>query len=124
MTAGVYADCPDPSHRDPAKAIVLIQHALRLSLNPTYLTVLALAYFRSGDLEKAVAAQRQAVESPAFPSCYRDEATQQLHAYEAALAARRHQIPRPERCGWPRDASAGTMLFAQGVIHCVPRFVS
>ena len=33
------------SLRNPAKAIVLIKHALTLSPNPTYLTVLALAYF-------------------------------------------------------------------------------
>jgi tetratricopeptide (TPR) repeat protein len=89
MAAGVYADCPDPSLRNPARAIVLIKHALALSPNPTYLTVLALAYFRSGDLEKAVIAQRQAVESPAFHPGYHDEAVQQLHSYEATLAARR-----------------------------------
>jgi tetratricopeptide (TPR) repeat protein len=90
MAAGVYVDCPDASWRDPAKAIALIKHAMTLSPNPTYLTVLALAYFRSGDLDKAVAEQRQAVESPAFPPGYREEALRQLHDYEAALAARKH----------------------------------
>lgn len=90
MTAGVYADCPDPARRDPAKAILLIQHPIELSPDPTYLTVLALAYFRSGDLEKAVAAQKQALVSSAFPPAYRDEALRALHDYEAALAAQRH----------------------------------
>lgn len=90
LAAGVYADCPDSSLRDPAKAIALIQHAIALSPNPTYLTVLALAYYRSGDPEKAAAVQRQAVESPAFPPGYREEAVRQLHDYEEALAGRKH----------------------------------
>jgi len=87
MEAGVYADCPDSSQRDPAKAIALINRAMSLSPNPTYLTVLALAYFRSGELEKAVATQRQAIKSPRFPPGYRDEALRQLRDYEKALAA-------------------------------------
>jgi hypothetical protein len=49
--------------------------------------VLALAYFRSGNLEGAVATQRQALESPRFPPDYREEARQQLHEYEGALAS-------------------------------------
>ena len=56
---------------------------------PAYLTVLARAYFRSGKLEQAVVTQRQALESPSFPPAYRDEATRQLHEYEAALASRK-----------------------------------
>ena len=87
MAAGVYADCPDPTQRNPAKAIALINHAMALSPNPTYLTVLALAYFRSGDLEKAVRSQKQAVESPLFPPGYRDDALRQLYVYEHALAS-------------------------------------
>ena len=87
MAAGVYADCPDPSHRDQAKAIELINRAMALSPNPTYLTVLALAYFRSGDLERAVTSQKQAVESPQFPPGYRDDALRQLQIYKKALAA-------------------------------------
>lgn len=90
MAAGVYADCPDPARRDPAKAIALIKQAIELSPNPTYLTVLALAYFRSGDLDKAIATQRQAVESSTFPPAYHEEALRTLHDYEAALAAQKH----------------------------------
>ena len=90
MEAGVYADCPDSSQRDPAKAIALINRAISLSSNPTYLTVLALAYFRSGELEKAVASQRKAVESPLFPAGYRDDALRQLHVYEQRLATEKH----------------------------------
>ena len=90
MAAGVYVDCPDASWRDPAKAIVVIKQAITLSPNPTYLTVLDLAYFRSGNLNKAVAAQRQAVDSPSFAPGYREEAPRQLHDYEIALAARKH----------------------------------
>lgn len=87
QAAGIYSDCPDPTFRDQDKAIALIEHAIALDKNPTYLTVLALAYFRSGRLEQAVATQKQAVESPRFPPGYRDEAIRQLHEYEAALAA-------------------------------------
>ena len=90
LEAGVYANCPDTARRDPAKAIALIEHAMTLSPNPTYLTVLALAYSLSGDLDKAVAVQRKAVESPDFPPDYKEEAVRQLHDYEAALAAQRH----------------------------------
>ena len=91
QAAGVYADCPDPAHRNPEKAVALIEHAIALDVeHPTYLTVLALAYFRSGKLEKAVVTQRQALESPKFPPAYREEAIAQLREYERALAAQNH----------------------------------
>jgi hypothetical protein len=91
LAAGVYADCPDSAFRDPEKAISLIQHAIALDVeHPTYLTVLALAYFRSGKLEQAVVTQRQALESPRFPPAYREEATRQLQEYEGAFATRKH----------------------------------
>ena len=91
QAAGVYVDCPDPAYRNPEKAVALIEHAVALDVeHPTYLTVLALAYFRSGKLEKAVVTQRQALESPKFPPGYREEATAQLREYERALAAQKH----------------------------------
>src|SRR5207302_1871643 len=91
QATGVYVDCPDPAYRNPEKAVALIEHAVALDVeHPTYLTVLALAYFRSGQLEKAVVTQRQALESPKFPPGYREEATAQLREYERALTARRH----------------------------------
>src|SRR5258708_15294942 len=91
QAAGVYEDCPDPTHRNPEKAIALIEHAIALDIeHPAYLTVLALAYFRSGKLEKAVDTQRQALESPKFPPGYREEAMNQLRQYEKALAAAKH----------------------------------
>jgi tetratricopeptide (TPR) repeat protein len=91
QAAGVYVDCSDPAYRNPEKAVALIEHAIALDVeHPTYLTVLALAYFRSGQLEKAVVTQRQALESPKFPPGYREEATAQLHEYERALAAQNH----------------------------------
>ena len=91
LEAGVYADCPDPTYRDPEKAIALIEHAIALDTeHPTYLTVLALAYFRSGKLQKAVDTQRQALESPRFPPGYREEATSQLREYEKAVAGQKH----------------------------------
>lgn len=86
LEAGVYVDCPDPANRDLAKGIGLIEHALALSPNPVYTTVLALAYFRSGELEKAVVTQKQALESPRFPPAYREDALRQLQEYENAVA--------------------------------------
>jgi tetratricopeptide (TPR) repeat protein len=91
QAAGVYVDCPDPAYRNPEKAVALIEHAIALDVeHPTYLTVLALAYFRSGKLEKAVVTQRQALGSPKFPLGYREEATAQLREYERAVAAQKH----------------------------------
>jgi hypothetical protein len=72
------------------KAASLIEHAIALDVeHPTYLTVLALAYFRSGKLEQVVVTQRQVFESPRFPAAYREEAIRQLQEYEAALATRK-----------------------------------
>ena len=90
QAAGIYSDCPDPAFRDQAKAIALIEEAIALDKNPTRLTVLAMAYFRSGRLEEAVAAQKQAVESPEFPPGYREDAVRQLHEFEDALTAQKH----------------------------------
>jgi tetratricopeptide (TPR) repeat protein len=90
QAAGIYSGCTDPTFRDQAKAIALIENAIALDKNPTYLTVLAMAYFRSGRLEEAVATQKQAVESPKFPPGYREEALRQLHEFEGALAAQKH----------------------------------
>lgn len=88
LWAGVYANCPDRSFRDQQKAISLIQRAIVLDSgrHPTYLTVLALAYFRSGQVEKAVSTQKSALASPDFPPGYRDEAARQLDRYEKAGA--------------------------------------
>ena len=80
---------PIPAGRDPQKAIVLIERAIALSPNPAYLTVLALAYFRSGNLERAVTTQKQALASPGFPPGYREEALRQLQQYQSALAAQK-----------------------------------
>src|SRR5256886_1122288 len=91
QAAGVYVDCPDPAYRNPEKAVALIEHAVALDIeHPTYLTVLALAYFRSGMPAKALVTQRQALESPKFPAGYREEAAAQLREYERALAAQKH----------------------------------
>jgi cytochrome c-type biogenesis protein CcmH/NrfG len=68
----------------------LIEHAIALDVkHPTYLTVLALAYFRNGEFERAVIAQRRALESPLFPPSYREEGANQLREYERALASQK-----------------------------------
>jgi len=90
LEASIYADCPDVQFRNQEKAIALMEHAIALDVQHlTYLTVLALAYSRLGQLEKAVVTQKQALESPLFPPSYREEATNQLHVYERALAAQK-----------------------------------
>jgi tetratricopeptide (TPR) repeat protein len=91
LLAGVYADCPDPGYRDQQKAIDAIQRAIELDSgrHPLYLTVLALAYFRSGQLEDAVASQKKALASPGFPPGYRDGAVKQLDEYQKAVDQRR-----------------------------------
>jgi tetratricopeptide (TPR) repeat protein len=90
LEASIYADCPDPQFRNQQKAVRLIEHAIALDGgHPTYLTVLALAYFRLGQLGKAVTTQKQALESPQFPPSYREEAANQLHEYERALDAQK-----------------------------------
>jgi tetratricopeptide (TPR) repeat protein len=89
LLAGIYTNCPDPKYRDQEKAITLIKHAIALDSgrHPTYLTVLALAYFRLGEFEKAVAIQKEALASANFPPDYRDEAAKQLDQYEKAIDA-------------------------------------
>lgn len=89
LLAGVYANCPDAKYRNQEEAIRLIKHAIALDSgrHPTYLTVLALAYFRSGQLEKAAATQKEALASADFPPAYRNEATNQLDQYEKAIEA-------------------------------------
>ena len=69
LLSGVYADCPEPRYRDPEKAITVIKHAIAIDSghHPTYLTVLALAYFRSGEFQKAVATQKEVMASANFP---------------------------------------------------------
>jgi len=57
--------------------------------HPVYVTVLASAYSRSGQIEKAIITQRRALESPEFPPGYREEAANQLQKYERALAAQK-----------------------------------
>jgi tetratricopeptide (TPR) repeat protein len=75
----------EPYNQSAGKAIGLIGQAIALDDNPTYLTVLAAAYYRSGELEKAAATQRRAIESAKSPPGYREGALLQLREYEAAI---------------------------------------
>jgi tetratricopeptide (TPR) repeat protein len=93
LPAGVYVDCPDPARPRSEGAIALIEHAIALSANPTHFTILGLAYFRAGNLERAVVTQRQTLETPEFPPGYREEDFRQLQGYESALAARSIEHP-------------------------------
>lgn len=87
LESGVYANCPDPAYRDPRRAIAAARRAIALDpLRPTLLTILAGAYERSGDLQRAIKAQRRALASPRFPPGYRQDCERQLRHYEQALA--------------------------------------
>jgi hypothetical protein len=90
QAARILADCSDPEGRDPKKAIALALQALDLDLgHPPYLTTLALAYFRDGQIDKAVATQRQALEHPLFPNDRRAEGEAELRLYQDAAGAPR-----------------------------------
>jgi hypothetical protein len=87
--ASLYANCADSLQRNPQKAIAAAQKAVSLdSSHPTYLTILASAYARNGQLEQAIAAQKKALDSPNFPPGpgYRPDAIRYLKELEQALA--------------------------------------
>jgi len=91
MQAGVYSGCADPAIQNLDRATELISKAIELDpQHPTYLTVLAECYERSGRFAEAVLAQKKAIESPVFPPAYRDGAIKQLEQYQEA--ARTHAI--------------------------------
>ena len=88
--AKLYADCSDSLQRNPKKAIAAAKKAIALdSSQPTYLTLLASAYARSGQLDKAIAAQKKALSSPNFPPDYRKEATKYLEQLEQMLSQKK-----------------------------------
>ncbi|MES2329389.1 MAG: tetratricopeptide repeat protein [Bacteroidota bacterium] len=90
--ASLYANCGDSLQRNPQKAVAAAQMAVSLdSTHPTYLTILASAYARNGQLEEAIAAQRKALDSRNFPPGpgYRPDAIKYLKELEQALAEKR-----------------------------------
>jgi hypothetical protein len=87
--AGLYANCPDSSMQNPKKAIALAEKAISLDKShPAYLTLLASAYARDGQIEKAIIAQKKAIDSPNFPPGYRIEAMNYLKQLELQLASK------------------------------------
>jgi hypothetical protein len=88
--AGLYANCPDSSMRDPKKAIILAERAISLDRShPTYLTLLASAYASDGQIEMAIITQKKALDSPEFPPGYRYEAVNYLKQLEQKLAVKK-----------------------------------
>ncbi len=88
--AGLYANCSDSTMQNPKKAIALAEKAISLDRNhPTYLTILASAYASDGQIEMAIAAQKKALDSPNFPSGYRNEAINYLKQLEHRLAIKK-----------------------------------
>src|SRR5262245_21780955 len=75
VQASIYTSCPDTRYQDLQKAIAAAQRAIALDgERPTFLTILATAYAKGGQLEEAVKAQKQAVDHPKFPPGYYEEA--------------------------------------------------
>jgi hypothetical protein len=90
--AKLYADCADSLQRNPEKAIAAAKQAITLDIaRPTYLTILASAYARNGQLEEAIAAQKKALASPNFPPGpgYRPDAIKYLEELQQALATKK-----------------------------------
>jgi hypothetical protein len=88
--AGLYANCPDSSMRNPKKAIILAERAISLDRShPTYLTLLASAYACDGQIEMAIIVQKKALDSPDFPTGYRNEAMNYLKQLEQKLAVKK-----------------------------------
>jgi len=88
--AGLYASCPDSSIQNPKKAITLAERAISLDKShPTYLTLLASAYARDGQIEMAIIAQKKAIDSPNFPLGYRNEAMNYLKQLEQQIASKK-----------------------------------
>jgi hypothetical protein len=90
--ASLYANCSDSLQRNPQKAITAAQKAVSLdSSHPTYLTILASAYAKNGQLEQAIGAQKKALDSPNFPPGpgYRPDAIKYLEELERALAEKK-----------------------------------
>jgi len=86
---GLYANGPDSLQQNPEKAIAAAEKAVSLdSSHPTYLTLLASAYARDGQLEKAIIAQKKALDSPNFPLGYREEAVKYLQRLVRANASK------------------------------------
>jgi hypothetical protein len=90
--ASLYANCADSLQRNPQKAVTAAQKAVSLDRgHPTYLTILAAAYAKNGQLEQAIAAQKKALDSPNFPPGpgYRPDAIKYLEELERTLAEKK-----------------------------------
>lgn len=90
LESGLYAGCPDSTHRDPPRAVAAIERAIALdSTRAIFLVILADAQASSGDFAAAVRAMRQALASSQSPS-YRGEWQQKLEEYERAASKHVH----------------------------------
>lgn len=92
LQSGVYSGCPDPTVRDSQRAIETAERAATLDPSrPTLLTILASAHASANDFAKAVECQQRALESPRFPSGYREDAERLLGRYRESLAEQVHR---------------------------------
>ena len=60
--AWLYATCEDERFRDPQKALILARRAAELEAAPHILDTLAESYYVNGQFEKAIAAERRALD--------------------------------------------------------------
>ncbi len=88
----LYADCTDSLQRNPKKAIFTARKAIALDgRKAAYLTILASAYVRNGQIRKAIKTLKSALVSPNLPSGpgYRPDAIKYLEQLEQAFRVKK-----------------------------------
>jgi tetratricopeptide (TPR) repeat protein len=107
--AWALAVCPDPAHRNGAKALELAQKAVKLTAKAYALDTLAAAYAELGRFKEAVAVQRKVI---ALDS--KEAKTEELTEYRERLKSYRTEKPWREKHitleGRPRTISEVVIL--------------
>ena len=80
--AWLYATCEETSYRDPERALVLAKRAAALEREAHVLDTLAESYFINGDIEAALATEKEALAIAKKDKSYYQE---QIARFEKAL---------------------------------------
>jgi Zn-dependent protease with chaperone function len=81
--AWLYATCEETSYRDPERALILAKRAAAIERQPHILDTLAESYFINGDIEAALAVEKEALSNAKKDRAYYRE---QIARFEKALA--------------------------------------